>query len=249
MSASRATALSATLLLALALLPVVHADDAPKEPASIIYPVQTELHKELLPGKPGVYVLIDTTEALEGGKVALRPLNLPELRKALLPHKKADTQLHFNLFFKRTSEDASEDQAALRLALMGFGHEAGFAKVTAIGTYLNFTGKPRQPKGAEPATASGTVKAYPVRTDLSRHLTSDADCAVIVPSLAKEGGTIPKKVRDAVADAVAKLKLPNKKRIAFFTDHGPDNVESLLGEFDDLTKELKFEMRSIVSFR
>ena len=139
-----------------------------------------------------------------------------ELRKALLPHKKADTKLHFNLFFKRTKDDRSEDQDALRLALLGFGHEAGFAKMKAHVIYLNsdatwkewstpFTGKPRQPKGAEPATASGTVKAYPVRTDLSRYLTSDADCAVIVPSLAKEGGTIPKKVRDAVADAVANL--------------------------------------------
>jgi hypothetical protein len=241
--------------------PAAQADDRAKDGSYFIFRVQTDLQKALAPANVDVFVLIDTTEALEGGKIALGKLKLSDLRKALQPYKKADRKLHFTLFFKRVDAGEADQQDVLRLALVGFGHEAGFSKVTAWGSYRNddvtwketcatFTDKPRQPKGDEAVKANDFVKAYAVTTELSRYLTSGSDCAVmILPSLEKAQGAIPKKVRDAVIDAVDQLKLTNQQRISFhlcahfkLTQQGR---EQLLGELSKLAEDMKFGASSV----
>ncbi len=112
-----------------------------------------------------------------------------------------------------------------------------------------FTGTPRQPKGAEPATANDLVKAYPVRTELSRYLTEDSDCVVvIIPSLEKDKGQIRQQVRDAVIDAVAKLKPPHKKRICFVLKNfiADDERKQLCTEFYKLAEDMKFDTSAVM---
>jgi hypothetical protein len=238
--------------------PAAQADDRAKDGSYFIFRIQTDLQRALAPTNADILVLFDTTSALEGGKVVLGEQKLLELRKALLPYKKADSKLHFVLFSKRF--DGAEENV-LRLALIGFGHEAGFSKVTARGgfsrgitswkeTCATFTDKPRQPKGDEAVKANDFVKAYAVRTELSRYLTSDSDCAVmILPSLEKAKGAIPKKVRDAVIDAVGQLKITNQKQISFYlcvhSKLTTQEYEHLFGELTKLAEEMKFGANSV----
>jgi len=149
----------------------------------------------------------------------------------------------------------------LRHAVIGFGYGMGFPKVTAYGQHpataitwadhiATFTGKPRQPAGDEPASANELVKVYPVRTELSRCLTGNADCAVvIVPSLDKEQGVIPPKVREAASKLMAQLKLQHKKQVSFYLGHVPDaDRQQLLDDLSKLATAMGFETRS-VTFR
>jgi hypothetical protein len=240
--------------------PAAQADDRAKDGSYFIFRIQTDLQRALAPTNADILVLFDTTSALEGGKVVLGEQKLLELRKALLPYKNADSKLHFVLFSKRF--DGAEENV-LRLALIGFGHEAGFSKVTARGGFSNgntswketcatLTDKPRQPKGDEAVKANNFVKAYAVRTELSRYLTSDSDCAVmILPSLEKAHGAIPKKVRDAVIDAVGQLKLTNQKQISFYlcvhSKLTTQESKHLHGELTKLAEEMKFGANSVTT--
>ena len=143
--------------------------------------------------------------------------------------------------------------------MIGFGHDIGFSKVTAYEHYSDTTwgehvaavkGKPRQPVEDEQASGKDVVKVYPVRTELSKFLTSDADCAVvIVPSLEKEQGAIPKMIRADATEHVGKLLLRNKNRIAFYLEYVPaDQQQKLVPEFRDLAESLGFKTSS-VTFR
>ena len=242
-------------------------DAPPSNPAKnakyFIYVVQTDLQRELIPAKSDVFVLLDTTAIFDRGKVALSELKLLELREQLLARKKANAKLHFTLFYKRGDGNETDQQEVLRYAMIGFGHEAGFAKVTADGSYQNtdrswkelsatFAGKSRDAKGDESAPANDLVRTYPVNTELSRYLTSGADCAVVVVgSLENDKGTIPQKVRVAIIDTVNKLKLTQKKRISFFMkniDASDNERRQLLSEFVKLANDMKFDTCS-VTFR
>lgn len=248
------------LLVAFALSsPNVRAEEPP---AHFVFPVKTALQRELASPKVDVVVLVDTTEVLKGGRLELDALKLPELRKAILPYKATDARLQYTFFIPKEDGDLATPRHFVHLALIGLAHDAGFAKVTAIVHYDNtdktwadrvavFTGKPRRPPGDEAASSADGVKVYPVRTPLSRHLTSDADCVVVVaPSLAESGGVVPAKVRAAAVDLVAKLKLPNAKKVAFTVQGPRDTADKLRlsDALDKLAKEMKFEASS-VTFR
>jgi hypothetical protein len=242
----------------------VRAGNPAAPPSYFIYPVKTELQKELAPDQASAFVFVDTTNLIKDGNVTLTPLGLPVLAKELLPHRKGDAKLHFTLFFARTAADPRDQRdrhAVLRYALIGFAHDLGFAKVTASEHHHNdnttwdkrvasFTGQGRQPEGDEPAAKNDLVKIYPVRTGLSRYLTSDADCAVvIVPSLAKHGGAIPKDVLDATTELLAKVKLSERHRLSFFVGRvSRDHIPLLLKNLQRFADTLGFKT-STVTFR
>ncbi len=213
-------------------VPVAAREDKPQKPPTyIIRVVKTDLQRELAPMGTDVFVLVDATPAVVDGKIVKSKLNLEEMRKALKQHRKADTRLHFTLFFHGNDPDRRDNQELLRLAMIGFGHWIHFPQVTAWvsisqgkegwkETTAPFTVTEVEPDGEERATSNKLAKAYPVRSDLSRYLTGRADCAVLIlPSLEKEGGTLPQKVRDAVTATVGKLKLARKKRVSFVLSH------------------------------
>jgi hypothetical protein len=252
---------STLVVCAIALVTPCPQSRAQEPPTYLIYPVKTELQRELAPARANLLVILDTTSAVKDSRIALDALQLQNLGKALLPHKKGDTKLHFTLFFPKGDSEQFQAQNVLRYALMGFGHETGFPKVTAYGQWPNteitwaehiatLTGKARQAVGDEPASGNDLVKVYPVKTELSRYLTSDADCAVVVVgSLAKEQGVIPQRVRETTAELVGKLKLPHKRRVSFYLGHVPDEErQRLLNDFYQLAEGLGFETSS-VTFR
>jgi RNA polymerase sigma factor (sigma-70 family) len=239
-------------------------DEEDKPPKYFIRLVKTDLQRALAPMQTDVYVLLDGDPALVDGKIIMGNLNLEELWKALAKHKKADTKLHLTLFFQHIDSDADhvKDQEMLRLAMIGFAHWRGFSKVSAFVSTgpatldwkkaaSPFTNKVREPDDEVPGTTNKLAKAYPVRSDLSRYLTSGADCAVLIlPSLEEEGGTLPQKVRDAVTDVVGKVKLARKKRVLFVLKHvmNVKDRQPLINALGEFAKEIGFEENE-VTFR
>jgi hypothetical protein len=251
---------SAVLVSALLLAAPVLRVKAEEPPPYFIFPVNTPLQREIAPSGANLLVILDATAALKGNQIEPDALKLPDLRAVLTPLAKAGPKLHITLFFGKPAADQAVARRVIRYALVGLGHEAGFATVKVRAAFQNadlswaeyaasFTGKRRQPVGDEPAVANDLVRAYPVRTELSRWLTSDADCVVIVPSLVDETGNIPKKVSEATADVIRKLKLPHTQRVSFYLEHvRDDDAPRFAEQLSELAKKLGFEA-STVTFR
>jgi RNA polymerase sigma factor (sigma-70 family) len=228
--------------------------DKPESSAPyLVYPVTTELQRKLISVPADLFVVVDTTEVLNDNTITWSAIKPIELRKQLSKMKKPDAHLHLTLFFRAGTSDNPDTQEVLRLALRGFGHEAGFSKVTVGNIYVNsamswkeyiagFSGATSPPASVrEPATGTEQVKVYPVRTELSRYLTGKADCAVVLVNPVKERA-IPKQLRETIADHVARLKLTNKARIYF---HGWQADVDLRDEFMDLGTSLGFKASSV----
>lgn len=234
--------------------------EEPALPRFFIWPVTTELQKQLTVKDANVYVLLDASEALKGDKHFLA--NLKALREPLLKYKKPDRRLNVTLFYHDPVHDPvqAQNQNLFRLAAIGLAHELGFSKVTGMGSHQavetsweDRVGQFRSPnikdKAEENPKGDGDVKAYPVQTEYSRFLTSGADCAVLIqPSLEKEQGVIPDKIRAAVKKRVDELKLTQKKSIAFVIRHfeSDESTQPLVNEFHEFAKDLGFETDVVI---
>lgn len=230
-------------------------------PPYFIFRVETDLQRQLVPRKADVIVIMDTTAAIADGKISPEGLSLNQIHKDLSAFKKTNARVHFDLFFFGTDARQQRAQDLLRCAVIGAAHEHGLSNVTAHGSYYNsdvawsglvdtFAKKGRQPKGDEPAKGNDAVKVFPVRSQLSRYRTGDADCVVlVVDSLDKEKGMIPAKVREATAKYVAELKLTETMKIAFVVQHVESDLKGpLVTEFGQFAKDLGFKSSS-VTFR
>lgn len=175
----------------------VWADDPAALPSHLVCLVRTELQKELVPGQADLFVLVDATNALKVDSVVPSALKLQELRAELARNLSPNAKLHFTSFARRTDANQTKERHVVRYVLMGLGSELGFSKVTAHDLYVNsdmswadlaagFTGKTFEPNADEPAVKSELVRAFRVRTPLSRFLTSDADLRPCHPSVAQE---------------------------------------------------------------
>jgi RNA polymerase sigma factor (sigma-70 family) len=230
-------------------------------PGFVVRPVRTDLQRELLPGNPTVFALVDPTPA-DGESLAVRRLPLKDLRAALAPHVKNDAAAHVRLVFPRRLAGDAEQAETLRYAVLGFTYETGFPRgVTAAVTYLNddtgwvehtapFAAEEGPADAKEPAAGAGPVQVYPVATQLSRYLTDGADCVVVVvPSLEKGGGVVPQAVRDAATGLVARVRPPGKKMVSFVLAHvETDDKQRLIEELRQFGTGLGFEA-SAVTFR
>jgi hypothetical protein len=93
------------------------------------------------------------------------------------------------------------------------------------------------------------LRGLPVRTELSRHFSRDADfVAVVLPSPKKDKGAIPKEVRDALAEAMGKLGKVPRKRVFFVAGSiGLDNPDQTLrNSFYELAEEMKLEPTGVL---
>ena len=221
----------AALALALLLGPAGLADETP---GYFIHPVTTDLQRQLVPPKTDLCVLVDAATALKDNEVTPAGLGLDRLKADLLKQKVGQTNLHFHLFYGTFARDREGQARLAHFAVIGFAHELGFPKVTASGVHMT-VGNDRswadqaepltrgglKPDAAEPAGGDANVKVYPVRTPLSRYLADDTDCVVLIgPAVDGERGRLPNRYRAVAAQAVAELKLPDRKRIAWHIRSG-----------------------------
>jgi RNA polymerase sigma-70 factor (ECF subfamily) len=230
----------------------------------LIYPVTTALERELMPAGADLFVVVDTTDALQDGRIVAEGLHLEELRKDLVPLKKAETRLHITFDLRNSFPTllGKPTDDLLRYAFIGFGRELGFAEVKATGNYYNVkttwveqNGKRVSPKAGtpqvdEPVMGDDAVKIYPVRTELSRYLTSDADCVVVfVAPIQKGSPVVSDKIRETTTKAIAELKLGKERKIFFAAQRGAgifgEELNRVLDEFRQFSVQLGFGTSSI----
>lgn len=225
------------------------AQEPAKTPSHFLFPVTTELQRELIPSKADLFVFVDSTKGITKDEFDLRALELPELRKKLQPLVKGYPRVHFTVFFPKGAPDYRRPGEKLE----ELAKEMGFTKATNDGLYVNddiswknyskaFNEKPNPPGEDEVAIAGGTIKAYPVKTTLSRWLASNADWVIDLPQVEENQKTISPDVVDSIAAVVNKLKIPPKNHVAFRMNRPEgDQKQAIINDLRKIGKNIGIE--------
>jgi len=257
--------LSAMLLASFGLAATPRAGKA-DENNFLVHPVTTDLQRSAWGGDPSVraYVLVNGKGLLEDPEtVRWKALDFDSLAKALAPLRQGkDPVVIFHVFHEGGEKSAGH--RLLRWALVGFGREARFQDARVI---ENFAGgfdwerhiaainekSQGQLDGDEPTVVDGSVAISPVRTFLSRHLYSGADCVVTLamPFDGRSDGSLKPEWEKAIRAGVARLKLPNKGLLLFrvrFKEGGREAVDRFYHTAaKDLAEALDFKDRAMQS--
>jgi peroxiredoxin len=203
----------------------------PRPKCYVLFPIKTELQRYLLFSIPAdAYAQVDVAECVHDKKFDLKRIGQEEFRGELaeLVQKigKAKPSLHLNFRYADVSLDPDETKR-MESTVTAVCRQAGFAKVD---TSMNGEGDSWQDRVAEfthlvddlNATESPVedelARVYPVRTTLSRFLLqhADEDCVIRLQQPIDGRFTeLPLETRQAIAKLVAKLELPQKRRLMF----------------------------------
>ena len=224
----------------------------------LVFPITTELQRTLV--EPSVndaqhakaYLLINAIGVVaNNGTIDSKMLELDAMRTSLRHFAEPKEGIVvINVVHQLNRSDL------LTYAMQGFGQDAGFRKAKVSNTYMGQAFEWEKHIAAinektggetnsdESPTGTQSVRVYPVRTILSRHLTSNADCLVdILQPIEKETDSIETKIREAVLAQVPKAKVKNKGRILFrvssnfaarnvidqFVEHGSKDLAQMVG--------------------
>lgn len=214
--------------------------------SSYVFRVETDVQREFVPKHADVFVLIDAA--------SFATSDLSTLKRELAPYKNADKHIHVRIFQAKRKPEAF---SLFRYALIGFLHDSGFESFSADGQFSNvgttwdtltknFRSRDDAPAKPEPATLKNGVTAYPILNPLSKFLTSDADCVLIVPAIQLDGGVLPESIVYASADAVASLGLDKRGSVKFLLRDIEDGQLALVTEeIFELGKLLQFDSTSV----
>jgi RNA polymerase sigma factor (sigma-70 family) len=196
-----------------------------------IAPVTTDLQRLLLPGenqKWAAVVFVDGTGLfLEPKVLDLDALNLKGIRTALKTYRPApERAVYFLTNYRQGNELHRDGTELLRLGLDGLGRQAGFGQVTSydrvgFDNWDEWVAPLKDERGAdaeEAAVGDDRVRAYPVRTPLSRVLTGSAD-GVIKMRVQLDPGKddwVPAEVEKSAHATITALKLPKGKVLVFY---------------------------------
>jgi hypothetical protein len=193
--------------------------------------VTTDLHRRLLyqAGPASRAVVFVDGSALFRDPEALDPdaLDLDGIHKALRAYRPETERSrdHFQVHYGRVSNPHRNGQWLLRCGLEGLGRQADFGWAGAQDTFRNddfsfaeFVAPLKGDAGAgalEAAVGDDRVKAYPVRTALSRILTGSAAGVVDVrPALdPSQADWVPAEVERSARAAIGGLKLARGKKV------------------------------------
>ena len=221
-------ALSAIALGCVAILPAARS----QENDYLCLPVTTELQRRELVGPDiSVYAAINGAALVRGSTIDTKNFDLAAFRRELSGLAKQRPGgvkiylLNATGQAERSAVDFSID------ALAQIGRRAGFetAQTGMVGHNSQWTWREElnsipaavegQPEGEEAALGDQHVRVYPVRTRLSRWLTSNADAVVVVrqPFDGRTPG-LPEKTVESIRQWVGKLAITNKRKLLICLD-------------------------------
>jgi hypothetical protein len=195
-----------------------------------VAPVTTDLHRRLLwLGNEGLaaVVFVDGIAVVTGAtSLDTGALDLVALRKALEAYRPSgDRAVLFYASYRQARVSYPSGHRFLDYALEGLGRQAGFGRSVAHQNYgfldwADWVAALKEDRGSEEAEAAvgdDRVKAYPVRTPLSRKLTESADAVVFVrtPLDPRRDDWVPAEVEKSVRAAIEGLKLAKGKKVHF----------------------------------
>lgn len=232
----------------------------------LVFPVSTDLQRTLL-GRPGeslrdakAYVLINGTAVMSGdGMIDAKALDLAAIREQLATLVDREKGVVcFNVCYNLPSRDREEE--FLRLILQGFGRNSGFRDTKVSNSYMSeafnwdkeiaaVNEKSTAPDADETAIENDVVRVYPVRTTLSRYLTSNADCVVEILQPVGAAGLTPA-MREAIQQIAPKANVRTKRVIQFriwSQQEGRQAVDEFvsMGGAKELAESLGYEQSSV----
>jgi RNA polymerase sigma factor (sigma-70 family) len=233
-----------------------------------VFPVTTELQRRSAGKSTKALVFVDGLSIIrQDGTLDSKGLDFRKLRDALKAYDRKGGIIFYACFANPAFRDGDQPTDAIRIlcwALEGFGRQEGFAQATGYVSYSiphdwkekvaaarkAASASKEESEAEEPASGNKLVKVYPVRTPVSRELTS-ADCVVDIlqPSDKWENGDLSQEIREAIHTYVTRLELPRKDRV-HFQIHGNGPRDEVAMRFIQITapalaKSLGFETSSI----
>ncbi len=213
---------------------------APKLPAPVvektfaIAPVTTELQRLSFHYQPSplVVVILNASAMYRDPKTLdLNAIDFTGVEKGLAEYLPSKGGVHFNHRYVGQFLDIDDHRAGMDLLKYGWeglGRKVGFEwarsdlSIGGVGSWDDWMAPLRENENAaaeEKAVGDDRVQAYPVRTPLSRVLTSKAVGGVVVVNTkldARKDDWIPAEVEKSAGKAIAGLKLPKGKTLSFY---------------------------------
>ncbi|AMV29409.1 ECF RNA polymerase sigma factor SigE [Gemmata sp. SH-PL17] len=194
-----------------------------------IAPVTTDLQRRLIRDagpNSSVIVLMNGTGLLKtNNTLDVEAFNLGELSKGFkaFPAQQGKSVAHFLVHYPSGTWDSRDGIRIINFTLVGTAREHGFVPGEPTGSYHNASfefDKYIRPladengaESEEPAVGDARVRVYPVRTPLSRALTTaDAVVEVFMP-LNRADKALPEDVVTSARNATEKLKLQKGQRV------------------------------------
>jgi hypothetical protein len=234
----------------------------------IIFPVTTELQrKEFFFGNAKYYVLVNATPAIvDRNTIRATALNLDKLKAALTNDLATDgafenkTKFQASILYK--TEVDEKVKSFFCHAIEGVAHVA-FKNVEVVSQYsgdewqsalsiVNEFGSPRS-KIPEDGVGDALVKAYPVRTPLSRY-SCPGDCVVVLSTRFDRdwNGKLSVAQERSIEASVRKLKLSRKDSVTFrikYRGEGDNAVVEFETNMANMAKRLGFKHSLLTVFR
>ncbi|MBN9522060.1 sigma-70 family RNA polymerase sigma factor [bacterium] len=219
--------------------PPAPAQPAPAPPKAVVgkafavAPVTTDLQRRLLGGKTTsrAVVFVDVAALFKDRKALdLDALELQPIRKALAGYgpERGQSVAHPVFHHPPLPGLPKKEIELLEFALDGVIGRAGFVPAVTQTNYHNIEfsltdyagplGDPAGADAAEPAVGDERVKAYPVRTPLSRVLAGQVAGVVDVRTRidGRAGAGLPEGLDESARSALRALKLPPRSRVVIY---------------------------------
>jgi thiol-disulfide isomerase/thioredoxin len=199
--------------------------DEPSIENYLLLPVTTELQRSLLAPNVSAYGIVNANALIQDGRIDPAALDLPGFQKELQALAKSNpgTIIIYCRFQNWQPQPAAEE--LLEAALTQLCRKAGFERVATGKTYVSSEWKQDiglasyarigRVEGEEGLVQDERVRAFAVRTRLSRYLTG-SDCVVqIRQPLDGRVSEIPAETLDSISSCVGQLHLETKGVISF----------------------------------
>jgi thiol-disulfide isomerase/thioredoxin len=222
--------LASAFVLALACPAIAQpAEPGGNVPAFFVAPITTEVHREVVAADAAAYAVVDCTSLVVDGESDLNRLNPAEFERqlaAIAAANPAGLRLVCRYRLSGEPEITQETKAAIQSALLKIAEAAGFRDVRATEMSTSAAWSEaydrvaafEEAPGAEELMVHGTlVKAYALRTRLSRLVEGEGDCMIEIkrPFDGREQEISPA-LRAEIAQAVELLHLGDQKQKLLF---------------------------------
>ena len=237
---------------------VSSAEEAKDLPGFFVAAVRTEVHRDLLPAPTSVYAVVNATNLMTDTGLDESRLNVEAFSQELHRTSREDnSELRLNLWSHLAGvQIPGEAKAQLKAFLRRLATEIPFERVSITETSTSQTWREffehvhefeEAENAEEDYVQDHLVKAYPIRTKLTRLLETRADCVVVIkPSVDGRWSGIPQDVRSSIIKHVTALKLgKGSNRLCFnfgSTNAGYQSVDPLFGPEDSEAKRLAMEL-------
>jgi len=218
------------------------AEADPAAPRFFVAPITTDVQRAIVSRQADVYAVVDCTALLTDGEFNPEAALLARFEAELQRFAKADADhLALTLRYTIPSNAAIGSKEAIKEKLTSLARSVGFQKVAVSETSTSESWaeawKPlndfREPKGVrEPFVQTALIKAYPLRTRLSKFLLGSADCVVeIKRPFDGRQRDLSEPLRQSIVEAVRSLEPDQRGGKMLFrvssTTGGEQQVEKL----------------------